>query len=323
MGNFCYSVLFYLTLFPLMSFSQLRLETVVSPVNDGLHDVYFLNDSMGWAYTYGTGIIIKTKDCGITWEICAQLDSIYFEQIQFLDQDNGWICGENGKILKTENGGFSWEDCSYKQHDGLVLFYAMHFFSSHEGFVGGMIIKNKEREYLLLKTTDGGKSWEPIKNNPQSMLYNILYIDDSTGFASGDREIFKTTNRGGDWEVIYEDTIGSVKQIRGLYFLSKKTGWACSFSGKILKTIDGGKSWDVESLTTNRLRSITFVNETLGYIVGDKNNEPTSSLYITNDSGKSWEAIGEELPDLHRITHRNNNIWAVGKEGCIINIGPD
>ncbi len=63
-----------------------------SPIKDGLHNIYFLNDSLGWAITYGKGILIHTTDAGMNWNVQYQFDSLYFEQIQFVDKNNGWIC---------------------------------------------------------------------------------------------------------------------------------------------------------------------------------------------------------------------------------------
>ena len=39
-------------------------QRVSSQVHDGLHDVFFLNDSLGWAHTYGTSSVIYTCDAG-------------------------------------------------------------------------------------------------------------------------------------------------------------------------------------------------------------------------------------------------------------------
>ena len=81
-------------------------QKLASPVRDDIHDVFFLDDRIGWAYTYGTGIIIRTVDGGRNWETVARLDTIYFEQIQFLDTHNGWICGKWWEIPLIPDCGF-------------------------------------------------------------------------------------------------------------------------------------------------------------------------------------------------------------------------
>lgn len=298
-------------------FAQINWERLNSPVNDDLHDLFFLNDSIGWAYSYGTGIVIRTNDGGVNWEVVSRLDSIYFEQIQFLDKNRGWICGDFGKILKTDDGGHTWIDKSIEESGARLLFYAMYFFSKDEGFVGGLNMgSNGKREYPLFKTTDGGESWIKMKDTPHTFLKNLVFLNDSAGFANGGNSIYKTENKGETWQSIYEGSAGR-EGFRGLYFINKNIGFSVNANGIILRTKKAGNSWEEQTITSNRLRSVLFINEAKGYIVGDKNNEP-GVLYRTTSGGNSWEVVNSDYADLHRIKRSKNYLWIVGKEGTIL-----
>ena len=73
----------------------------------------------------------------------------------------------------------------------------------------------------VLKTTDGGSTWTSvggiaISNN----VYNIFGIDDQTALCSapnispsGGAYVFKTTNGGASWSVVFTKTGGSVDAI--------------------------------------------------------------------------------------------------------------
>lgn len=310
-----------------------------TPINDGLHDVFFLDDLIGWAYSYGTGIVIKTIDGGGNWEVISRLDSIYFEQIQFVDKSHGWLCGERGCIYKTIDGGKNWIDVSpafperivkafdwgskVKPKGWYILLYSMHFFNSDEGFVAGGKYQPSEKngwqnmQHIFLTTSNGGNSWVQNEQAPDAFLYHILFLDDSLGYASSDRNVFRTTNSGETWTVVYKDTSSKKSQIRGLYFLNSKIGFGVNFNGRIIKTTDGAQSWEEGKITENRLRSIIFIDEENGFIVGDRNKEE-GVLYQTKNGGTTWQKIDGNYPDLHRIKLSRNKIWIVGKEGIIL-----
>lgn len=84
--------------------------------NYRLHDIAFFNDTVGYAVggnTSGTawnnptlpikGLILKTTDGGSSWSV---LDSSYddiFVDLMVVNENVGYIVGNNGRILKTQN----------------------------------------------------------------------------------------------------------------------------------------------------------------------------------------------------------------------------
>ena len=78
---------------------------------------------------------------------------------------------------------------------------------------------------------------------------------------------------------------------RGLFFLNTDTGYAVGEGGYISKTTDGGVTWTPQtSGVTDALRSVFFVNDTLGYISGGVLG--VSGRFLkTIDGGATWSPM--------------------------------
>ncbi|KXB97916.1 MAG: hypothetical protein AA908_00415 [Chlorobi bacterium NICIL-2] len=70
-------------------------------------------------------------------------------------------------------------------------------------------------------------------------------------------------------------------------------GWACGFGGYVVRTTDGGNSWEGTTIpNADQLESIIFVNERVGYCSGTNNGNPNlGGIYKSTDGGRSWREI--------------------------------
>merc|ERR1712096_299572 len=69
-------------------------------------------------------------------------------------------------------------------------------------------------------------------------------------------------------------------------FISPTMGWVCGDNGTVLKTTDGGKTWNKTNTSTfTVLGAITFVDETHGWAGGDG-----GFVTHTNNGGRTWSA---------------------------------
>ena len=147
------------------------------------------------------------------------------------------------------------------------------------------------------------------------MILN-LYHKGNNVFATGNGFIISIGIETNQWKYNYRDTLGIVGQIRDIQFANDKLGMAVSFNGKVLVTTNGGDSFTFNEITTNRLRSIAYLEAKKWLVVGDNNKNDGAVLYLTNDNGESWEK-SNNFPDIHRVTLTERDIWIVGKEGLI------
>lgn len=288
-----------------------------SPVQADLHNIHFANNSLGWIVTHNTGDILHTKDGGNSWIVQAKKDSIYFEDIYFLDKNTGWISGQYGLVFKTEDGGNNWRKKKIWKEDAWI--YSIHFHDKNDGLAVG--IREKGPTPVFLETTTGGSRWKDIKAKVPSSFYEpVHFFDNRRGYVAGGSKIIYTADGGKSWETQFADTSSASdckEAIRGMTFQNPNNGWAVGHCGQLLHTDDGHNWSKMEKFTTNRLRSVRFINKSVGYIVGDANREP-GVLYRTTDGGKTWKAILKNTPDLHRITLTDKRIWLVGDQGTIL-----
>lgn len=126
-------------------------EYVNTSINIG--EVKFFNDQLGFARRVGNanGTLYKTTDGGTTWYISIQLSGIDINAFHFLDEDNGYIAGDEGALYKTSDGGATWQelDAPY-EHYVFVKFHNINV-----GYARG----NSGRIY---RTENGGISWQLI-----------------------------------------------------------------------------------------------------------------------------------------------------------------
>jgi photosystem II stability/assembly factor-like uncharacterized protein len=295
--------------------SQNEWEVINTDITEPLHDIEFVNDNVGFIYSYGTGNIYKTIDEGNTWKRIKQTDSIYFEQLQFVNSKLGWICGEKGKLLRTQDCGTTWTDLSITVNDKNLLLYGMCFINDSTGYLSGAVMYNRKFEPKLYVTNDCGITWTAIFEDIPHMILNLEEKDNEL-FATGNGFIVRIGIQTNTWKYAFRDTLRIIGQIRDIQFADDKLGIGISFNGKILITTNGGDSFSYKEITTNRLRSIAYLGGEKWIVAGDNNKNDGAVLYSSSDNGENWEKCND-FPDIHRITTTDKNIWIVGKNGLI------
>ena len=295
--------------------AQNEWETIPTGITEHLHDIEFVNDSIGFMYSYGTGNIYQTMDEGISWKIIKQTDSIYYEQIQFVNSKTGWICGENGSIFKTIDGGNTWTNQSIVEDGKNLLLYGMFFVDDATGYVSGAEFKDGKMHPVAYMTHDGGNSWIKTFEDIPHMILNLTAKGDVI-FATGSNFIIRINPLTNEWKYAFRDTTRSTGQIRTLAFSDDNYVVAASFNGKILITKDGGNSFTLEEITKNRLRSIASLGNNAWLAAGDNNKSDGATLLYSPDNGKSWQK-NVDFPDIHRIFLTEKYIWIVGKNGLL------
>ena len=208
---------------------------------------------------------------------------------------------------------------------------------------------------LMLKTSDGGKTWEKMEVDMRppgagqrpgggggppgggfgrggpAPLYNIYFIDENVGFITGGRgTILKTEDGGKTWarKMARSDTPGRGGRpggiranLMGIQMISETTGFIAGSENTILKTTDGGETWVGSSErarvgeTRNNLENILFVSPTTGWVIGS-----FGTLLHTTDAGEAWEkrdpGFDNNLFGIHFLDE--NTGWICGQEGLIL-----
>lgn len=244
----------------------------------------------------GHGKILFTFNSGLTWNFSSLPDSLNtIVDTKIISHDLYYACGNfivsgSDMILSNSNSqtynskpigyqcplsadGFTYKGAfllstdngaTWKSHgvvpNNIEYFTRMDFLNTNYGFAG-CSIGNLNPIGALVKTTNGGESWEFM--NLPSPTYEIssIKIFDSLNIvvAGTKRPEFPNPN----------------------------------FTGLIFRTSDGGANWFMESIPeVNSFKYMKFANSTTGICIGNSNAAITSgSIYRTTNSGINWNNI--------------------------------
>ena len=155
----------------------------------------------------------------------------------------------------------------------------------------------------------------PLPDEPADSFYDVAVLDNgelwAVGYDSHDlRIMWHSDDRGRTWEARAEAT-PEVPALHDIQFLDERRGWAAGSGNVIVRTTDGGKSWE-------RLRlplelgyiQVRFYDSRVGYVGGStgyrkRDGETVWGVAIlrTTDGGRSW-----------RVCYRDgetHSVWAI------------
>ena len=213
------------------------------------------------------------------WELQQSGTDAYLTDVFFINADTGWVTGM-GIIMNTTDGGLSWT----VQDSSDMEFWAIHFTDKDHGWVVGY--KSSGLHGFIYQTADGGQHWS-FNDSSQYELNDVFFANENTGFAVGGgrgrSNLLRTTNAGTTWEEL--DQYG--RQLFAVQFINDTVGWAVGEQGCILKTENGGNSWDKTYVNMGLfpLRSVCFVDQDTGWIAG------LDSIFKTTNGGDTWKSL--------------------------------
>lgn len=84
-------------------------------------------------------------------------------------------------------------------------------------------------------------------------------------------------------------TSGVTARLRGVSAVSERVAWASGSGATVLRTTDGGATWNKLNVTSEALdfRDIDAIDEQTAYILSIGNG-PASRIYKTTDAGATW-----------------------------------
>lgn len=277
------------------TYCQTWQKTPISSNPEGkrFDDVFFLNNSIGWAANGSLATVYKTTDGGLTWT--EQLNettlggNYYFRNIEFLNENIGFLGTLNNAFYTTTDGGTTWN--------------AVTNIPTTPNAICGIDTVGKTTVYgcgayfepaFIIKSTDSGNTWEYIDMNLYATgLVEILFTSETIGYACGKSTtggcILKTTDGGTTWNEIYNTGIPGeyvwklqvLKQNPNVFFGAVTS--VAPHPGKLIKSINNGKTWVSHNAPETDIQGVGFVTENRGWMGGHN-----TGFYETNDGGKTW-----------------------------------
>jgi photosystem II stability/assembly factor-like uncharacterized protein len=276
---------------------------------------------------------------GVTWTQTTPGYGVYYLGIDFLDNQNGWLVGENQTILRTSDGGATWT----RQHQvaGAYALAKIQMWSATRGWAVG-------NGGALFATTDGS-NWVQQAEPSGSYLgpmEDLRFVSSQEGWAVGSSShIIHTTTAGADpdgggpregWS---ESNTGVPESpsiwFNGVDFVDSMRGWAVgeelydnNWWASVYMTTDGGASWQSNfpprPFRAGKFNDVEFFAPSGLWVCGEDTTAgygQRGMICYSNDFGTSWTrqplpADTDTLNALHFDTASHG--WAVGDDVILV-----
>lgn len=269
-----------------------------------------------------------------------------FRCLEFSTPEIGITVGDNGMIMKTEDGGQIWyETDSHTMQD---------LWKTSAEDVNNIIIAGTGG--TILRSTDAGSSWQSMQSNTTTDLFSIYSREDGLGFTVGrNGSLFRTSDHGSNWVVVAENhgndfraiamdgyngaIVGDKNNVlfttdagqtwnqpntalpfefsfRFVRIIDRTTVFATTTTGEIVKSLDGGNSWNV--VYSNSAHDAFYrVNYVGGNLVSVGDN---GRILVSQDMGENWQEISSGIStDLYCLNFADDLTgYSAGANGVML-----
>ena len=231
------------------------------PIQVTLTNVYFYNESLGWAVGHDA-TILQTKDGGNNWQIQhykPTLEKAFFD-INFTDPLHGIAVGAYGLVVRTVDGGENWrsefhdelllsEDLDYlnelKNEDEIAYIDEIAYMLPHFN----RLIRHGQTMYLLgeigllAQSNDFGKHWQLLEPIYQGSFFDLTKTQAGHLIVAGLRgNVFRRSEKEQGWLKITTNTTALLNDV-----VSADNGhiFILGNNGVLLKSTDEGKTFQL------------------------------------------------------------------------------
>jgi photosystem II stability/assembly factor-like uncharacterized protein len=157
--------------------------------------------------------------------------------------------------------------------------------------------------YYLLRTTDGGQSWQQLLPTPEDeklfggkfkeMVVSFSFLTPKRGWMSAERGVWQTEDGGDTWRLIFPSRWKSIN------FAEEQYGWLSLYkdedSIQNYVTRDGGETWQICGSASDEQTpgNIHFLTPQLGWGITRRSVEgdEVNGIARTSDGGCHWQQV--------------------------------
>lgn len=238
-----------------------RWSTQPSGTAYNLNAVWFTTAAEGWAVGH-LGTVLHTMNAGGTWRRMNLNAGENLMDVCFANPDTGWVVGSAGVVLRTVDGGATWQKGALTTS----VLQSVSFAGTQDGWLVGDGGK-------IFGTQDAGTTWSQVQPSITAQSLKAVWRRRAeAAWAVGDQGVAPRTvgtPAAYGWEL---RNTGGLNQLDGVHFPDDRIGYAVGYSGAgaILRTDDGGETWEAQAArSSRRLNDVFFVDALRGWAVGD------------------------------------------------------
>ena len=228
--------------------------------------------------------------------------------IHFIDELNAIAVGgdiwEHGFTAVTTDGGISW---SFDSLTNKVI--------TAVDENGGTIVCGGLDGKLFYKN---GDSWDFQRTKDWRFIKDIIALENDQAMTVGGQAyrfgFINHVSGATDLDSLWSQDI----ELQSILRIDEQTILAAGY-GIILRSVNNGLAWNISDGQGDFFTDLCFIDEQIGFVLGQN-----GLILKTTDAGISWSqsnglgdfAQSSRLRDMAYI--RDNELWAVGKEGKIL-----
>lgn len=266
---------------------QVPWQKQTKGINNNLIKVLFPDDRNG--FILGDSILLTTHDSGNNWsQLSYPFRGLYAADFE---SDQSGVLFNGSGVFYTENGGVTWNTGSGFTY--LTGIYDCAFAGEGTCFLTGINYGHFFANAKFFRSDDHGKNWAEIQICDGSIITDLFFLKNGTGFAAGfSGACYKTTDHGATWQ---KKSIESRLNSWHISFSSSTTGMIAgvyeAITGgqyaRIYKTDNGGESWEMVRADTTMFGSefsgIHMINNLKAYAA-----YYDGRILETLDGGMTW-----------------------------------
>ncbi len=228
--------------------------------------------------------------------------------VYFPSERVGYTAGNYGSITKTADGGETWtviHSGDFTSYTTRLNLKTLFFVNEYRGFAAGdwktcCYGDELHKGAVLLKTVDGGQSWQKTYFENASAISDLVFFDENEGIAlfsmiagsnpSGPR-IMRTEDGGDSW---VEVSLPAVRIQQNQFFRSPST-LTIVVSGEhgeslLATSSDKGQSWQIKNGPWDNCNRLYFIDDSTGFAICGLLFFP-ETVFVTHDGGDTWTQV--------------------------------
>ncbi|MCI0596415.1 MAG: T9SS type A sorting domain-containing protein [candidate division Zixibacteria bacterium] len=236
------------------------------------------------AFLYGTrsdsNYIMTNVNQGVTpWVILRPALNMTLADMHYINSSPGqaWAVGDTDYAARTSDNWTNFQILPFLVVDSVAM-TSVQFFDSDFGFAAGRSRKFGSNASVIVRTTDGGATWQD-RSLPDTCVSapNLIvdFINPRTGWAVQTcgtiTTFYKTVDSGATWS--NQGFIDLFFQASAIDAVDSMHVWIAGrlgTNGRIVRTANGGAGWGYATIPpSGRLLSLAMKDTTTGFACGE------------------------------------------------------